>query len=331
MPGNNPGVLPAFFPLLPLLIRAMATVLHGFRAPLPLPISEADSSVLLAGVLISHALSLLAFWLLYRLAYEETDDEGTARRAALYTAIFPLAFYYAVPYTEALFLAASVGTFLAARRGYWLQAGLCAAIASAARLAGVLLLPVLMLEIGLAWQHGEMHSHAWPRALLGLLLAPAGLLLYMLYLSRYTGDPLAFLHAQANWNREQVFPPVTLWRGISYAFHPSWSPNLGIYGRGVMNTVIVLGFLLVTVVSLCQWRPSYVLYGVLLFTLSLLSPLKGAATMQSVGRYVMVFFPVYFTLAHWGRRPSINLTILLICLPLLSLFTALYVSWYFLG
>jgi hypothetical protein len=96
-----------------------------------------------------------------------------------------------------------------------------------------------------------------------------------------------------------------------------------------MNTVIMLGFLLVTVASLRQWRPSYVLYGVLLFTMSLVSPLRGAATMQSVGRYVMVFFPVYFTLAHWGRRPSINLTILLICLPLLSLFTALYVSWYF--
>jgi hypothetical protein len=290
----------------------------------------AELSPLLGGVLVVHIATLLAFWLLFQLAREETNDEATARRTVLYTAVFPLAFYYALPYAEALFLAASVGTFLAARRRNWVRAGLWAAAASGARPFGILLLPVLALEIVLAWRRDEIQTRDWPRALLGLLLAPVGLLLFMLHLWQLTGDALAFSHAQQMaWLRTPVFPLTTLWRGVGYALHPAWSGTPETYARTVLHTLIVVGFLAVLIASVRRWRPSYVLYGVLVYTLTLSSPWPGETIMHSLGRSIMVLFPVYITLAQWGRRPVIHQAIVLLWLPLFGLLTALYVQWIF--
>src|SRR3712207_7742391 len=50
----------AFFPLLPLLLRATATILNGFRPPASVPIERAEHTTLLAGVLVAHAAALLA-------------------------------------------------------------------------------------------------------------------------------------------------------------------------------------------------------------------------------------------------------------------------------
>ena len=329
MPGNEPTGLPAFFPMFPLLTRIMSTLLGGLRPPAPLPIWAASPVPLLAGVLVVHGAALLAFWLLFRLAREETGDEATARRAVLYTAIFPLAFYYAIPYTESLFLATTVGAFLAARNQQWVRAGLWGAAASATRLTGLLLLPVLLIELALAWRRGELRPPAWGRAVLGLLLVPVGLLLFMLHLWQRTGDPLAFLHAQAFWNRQRLFPLTTVWRGIRYALPPNWIERPDLYARNLLQTLIVVGFLVVLIVSVREWRPSYLVYGLLLFSLSLSSPLSGAWTMQSQGRYAMILFPVYITLARWGRRPAVHQAILLLWLPLLGLLTALYLHWHF--
>jgi Gpi18-like mannosyltransferase len=323
-------MLLAFFPLFPLLIHGVATLLNGLHAPVPLPFPEAQTAPLLAGVLVVHAATLLAFWLLYQLAREETGDDSTASRTVLYTAFFPLAFYYAIPYAEPLFLAASVGTFLAARRKQWVRAGLWAATAAAARPFGILLVPVLALEMLLAWRRGELRREAWPRAVLGLLLAPQGLLLFIIYLWWQIGDPFAFVEAQQSfWNRTPVFPLTTLWRGIGYTLHPSWSTEPDTYARTVLHTVVVLFFLVVFVASLRRWRPTYVLYGLLLFVQILAVPWPGETIMHTLGRSAMVFFPVYLTLARWGHRSAVHQTIMALWLPLFGLLTAVYAISFF--
>lgn len=323
--------LAAFFPLLPLLTWATATALNGFRPPAAVPITAADPVALLAGVLVANAAALVACALLYALARDELGDAAAAHRAVLYLVTFPLAFYYAVPYSESLCLAAAVGMFLAARRRHWLLAGLAAALAGAARPVGFLLVPALALEVALAWRRGELGRRDWPRALAGLTLAPAGVAAYMAYLWRTAGDPLAFVRAQEYWGRQQVLPWETLRRGIVYALYPALSPGepRDIYALGVVHTLVVVGFLAVLVASLRRWRPSYILFGLLLFAFSLSAPWPEARTMHAMGRYVMIFFPVYLSLAHWGRRPLVHQAITLLWLPLFGLLAALYVSWHF--
>jgi hypothetical protein len=329
-PGTEPNPLVAFFPLLPLSIRGIATVLNGFHPPAAVPIAEAEAATLIAGVLVVQIATLLACWLLFQLAWEETNDTATATRAVLYMLFFPLAFYYAVPYAEPLFLAASIGTFLAARRGHWVRAGVWAALASAARPFGLLLLPTLAFAIFLAWRRGELPPRARGRALLALILAPQGTLLFALYLWQTVGDPLAFAHAQRSvWNRETVVPLATLWRGIGYAIHPQWSAEPDTYARTVLHTVTVLVFLMGVGIGVRQRRSTYVLYGGLLFLQLLAVPWPGATIMHTLGRSAMMFFPLYITLARWGRRPVVHQTIMALWLPLFGLLTALYAVGYF--
>ncbi len=320
VPTEQPQVLTAFFPLTPLLTRGLA-FLGG---------QPNELSLAVAGIVISHIATLIAFWLLFELVREETGDRAMAQRAVLYAAIFPLAFFYAVPYAEPVFLATSLGTFLAARRGHWVWAGVWATAAAATRPFGILLLPVLALEILLALRRGDLPVARFPRALLGLWLAPIGLLLFMLHLWQRVGDPVAFVHAQSIfWHREPVFPLATLWHGLNYTLHPSLSGNTDTYALTVLHTVIVWGGVLILIASLRTWRPAYVLYGVLLFAQVLLVPWPGTLIMHTLGRSVMVYFPLYLSLARWGRRPVVHHAIVLLWLPLYGLLTALYVCWYF--
>jgi hypothetical protein len=76
------------------------------------------------------------------------DARGVARLVVLLTAFAPMAFFFSAVYSESLYLALSVGVFLCARRGRWASAALLAALASATRSTGiVLMLPIVMLYL----------------------------------------------------------------------------------------------------------------------------------------------------------------------------------------
>jgi Gpi18-like mannosyltransferase len=324
-PRFGPRIRPAFFPLLPVLIRIVATCFNGLSFPAALPIARAQPGVLLSGIVVGHAVALLAFSLVYQLAWRETNDAATARRAVLYTAFFPLGFYYAVPYTEALFLATSVAVFLAIRRQQWVCAGVWAAAASATRVAGVALAPVLVLAIVLAWRAGKLES--WKRALAAIVLSPMGLVVFALHLWQRTGDPLAFVHAQADWLRQSMIPFTPLVKSVYYLLRPDLNVAANTYVLNLINLLIVGSFLAIFVVSFRRWDPTYIVYGAVFFTLILSSGLPREFVLQSVGRYATVFFPVYIVLAQWGRNATLHRRMLLLSIPLFVAFTILYVQW----
>ena len=128
--------------------------------------------------------------------------------------VFPASLFLGAPYSESLFLAASIGAFYAARTGHWAAAGAAAAAASATRSAGVLLLLPLAI---LYWQGTEPGRRLRPH-LAWLALAPAGLVAYARVLALAHGDPLAFSSAQELWSREFAGPFVGVWDGAVAAF-----------------------------------------------------------------------------------------------------------------
>ena len=91
----------AFFPLYPALLGVGNWLLDG--------------QIELAGVIISNVAFLGALVLLYQLLIVDFD-RAVVRRALLYIALFPTAYYFSAVYSESLFLLVSVGCLLAARR-----------------------------------------------------------------------------------------------------------------------------------------------------------------------------------------------------------------------
>jgi Gpi18-like mannosyltransferase len=99
----------------------------------------------LAGLVIANVACFAAF-VVVRVLAEREYGLAVARCSLVYLAVFPTAFFLAAPYTEALLLLFAAGSFLALRQGEWLVAGLLAALATLARVQGILLILPLVFE-----------------------------------------------------------------------------------------------------------------------------------------------------------------------------------------
>ena len=170
----------AFFPVYPAFVHALAWL---------------TGSELVAGVLISLAGGAVAAWVLAEIARSVLGARA-AHDTVLYFALYPVAFVLTSLYSEGLFLALATGSFLAAMRGRPLLAGVLGGFATGTRLIGLALLPALAI---LLWRSRDLRSLA---RLAPLLLLPAAVGLYALYLDSVIGDPWAFTSAQADWSRE---------------------------------------------------------------------------------------------------------------------------------
>src|ERR1700758_4191364 len=116
-----------FFPLYPWLIRLAARVVR-------------DS--VLSAFLVSTLASVAAGVALARL-FAIDHPRHLARRAAWFLFIFPTSYFLHIDYSESLFLALMLGSFISARRNRWLWAGIFGAFAALTRPNGILLLPAL--------------------------------------------------------------------------------------------------------------------------------------------------------------------------------------------
>ena len=272
----NPEYI-VFFPLLPALVRLGSIVVEP----------------IVAATLISIVCSVFASIGLYRLARLD-GSRVEARTAVLLLLVFPTAFSLAAPYTESVFLAAVVWSFLQARHGRWGAASVLALLASLARLQGAFVLPALAIEYLLQRRRLD-RSAAW------LLLPLAGPLLYLGINQAVFGDPLRFLVMQ----RDVWFHSAT----------PPWDVVGGLVG-GVMTStpdakwltyyaapLAGLGLLAVTaawsVVSR-RSRPSYAVY-----TIATLVSLSAVSWPISIARYAIGVFPTFLMLGGLGRRPVV--------------------------
>ena len=330
--GYNPEGLTAFFPLFPLCVYLLAWVLGGFNAPAPVAIDQAEQAPLLAGLIVANLAFLLFLYLFYLLAFSDTNEPATAERAVKYAAFFPLAFYYHMPYTESLFMLGLVAMFYLARRDKILCAGLCAALVTATRPTGLVMLPVFALECYMYLQRNGWHS----KLLIAPFLPTLGIGLYMLYSWHTFNDALMFIHAQqqSDWARSTVMPWTALRAGLTYAFDPALSAAPDMYARGVLHASIVTGTLIITLLNLAWkpargWRLSYIVLSLGILFLILTSPFPDERVMHGLGRYTMVIFPLYITLARWTSSHAwLDALITYSFIGLYSLLSALYVGWY---
>ena len=128
-------------------------------------------------VIVANVALFVAAVELVQLARLDFDD-ATASRAAWYLLVFPTSFFLSAAYGESLFLALSLGSILACRRGAWWQAGVLGGLAALTRPFGVLVVLPLAIE---AWQQ-RAERPLW-RSGLAMVPIPLALLGYMAYLA----------------------------------------------------------------------------------------------------------------------------------------------------
>lgn len=277
--------LAAFYPLFPLFEHLLAAPVGGPS---------------FAGLLIANVSELAAFGLL-RMLFERLTDARLARYALLYLAFSPLAFYFAMPYTESLFLLLSVGVFVAMERRRCLLAGLFAALLVLTRPTGIAILPALLYLL-LRWRV------SWPRLLTALALPCAALAGFAGYLVWRFGTPLASSQADAiYWHKTLDWPWVAFVGSL----------NMIVNGAGVIVRqhaivdVILVGAALACaaayhpIAARLRLDQEYAIYIWASMLLALSFPLvqpELSDLLASAPRFLLVVFPLYLPLAFQGSR-----------------------------
>jgi hypothetical protein len=325
----------AFFPLYPLLVRAVAA-----------PFGASPEALLLAAYVVSLAAFLGALVLLHRLVSLELG-RPIAQPALLLLAVFPAAVFFGAPYSESLFLLLAVGAFYAARTGRWAWAGAAAAGAAATRSSGVLLLlPLAMLW----WSSGRgasapragrrLRDAAW------LLLAPLGLATYAAFLGVAEDDAWRFLDVQDAWSRELTVPLAGAWDGLGAAIDGARQLLSGQkevvyfekaagdpYRIAAINLMLFgsLVFALVACAGCLRRLPkAYGAWVAASLVLPLTFPVKPQPLM-SLPRFLAVLFPIFMWLALWSEERRATPRVAAVSAIGLGLFTAQFASWHWIS
>ena len=297
----------AFFPLYPLLIKALGA------AGLPLPA---------AGMLISTGATVVACAYLYALAEEEVG-EGAGRRAALYLVLFPTAVFLIAPYSEALFLAGAVPAFYYARRGLWLFAALPAAVAVGARAAGLFLLFGLALEVV---RRGDFGRGVVARAGIALGAAALPVLAYGGYLLAVKGDAFYFwVDQREGWYRDFVGPVqsfINTWNLTA----SEGSPTNWIFTWRMEIVAAALG------VGLVLWALVRREWGYAGFMGAMMAALLTSTWYFSIPRMLLTMFPAVLVIAEFTHgRPMRHELAVAVMAPVAALGVVVFTrgAWFY--
>lgn len=278
----------SFFPFYPYVIRL-------FAFPLKLlglnPIAAASFAGVVVAALGTLA-GLLALWDLTRPYFEEED----AYRAVFYALIFPTSFFFAMVYTEGLFIGLAFGALALSKRGHWVWASLLGLFAAWTRAHGAALtLPLLFFWlIQIKWREEGRPQLTWQWFLRGVL-AFLPIIGYLVW--RYS--PLGM-----GWAELQEFffgrGLMSISRSIENWIAAYDYARFGGGGDSQIYFAIEVGSILLALVAsawLLRRDPGVALFSLAIVFLSIFSGVAG-----SMARYMLIVPALYIFLAQLGKN-----------------------------
>jgi len=228
-------------------------------------------------------LAIYAFLLMFGDEMQTTSD---LLKAGSLVAFNPYVIYGHAGYAEPLYFALIALGFYFARRRQWVLAGAAGGLSSATRVVGAV--------FGGAYVVSWLRAEDWRarrkvdlNALLGLLLCPLGIAVFMLYMHHHMGDALAMQHGHVAWGRELRNPFQALWSNLA---QPHWSR--------VWAVMMIVAWL----VSIWLFRlrkPEMAVFMILGLSLAALEPMAGY---WGVARYIWWQPPFLYAIYRILRR-----------------------------
>lgn len=269
----------AYFPAYPLLMR-MGERIFG--------------NVVVAGIAVTIASGAAAAGLFASWAKRQLGSVTAAWTAVLLLLLYPFSFFlYGAVYADALFVAAMVGAFLLLERDQPVLAGLVAAVGTAARPIGALV--VIALVIRAVERRGGLKGLKPKDA--GVLLACLGVGAFSAYTWARFGSPLAWVEAQEGWGQEpgpQTWFKTDFLRGLEMFSHNSH--DLIAY---LLHPITTIGCLALVPAVIRRFGWGYGVYVLLVVGVAAIS----TKNFFGMGRYTLAAFPCFAVagaaLAKW--------------------------------
>lgn len=298
---NGYGSIPGdthFPPLFPLLMRMLQPVF---------------GNAYLAGLFVSHLATLYMLKLLCDI-FIEWGGPDTGKRAVLFFAIYPAFFFFFSAYTESVFLVCTLLALRFMQNRSWAWAGFWTFCAILTRLQGAALLVPMVYLMYFDPPFLRRLAH-WA----GLALAGLGGLFY-LYLRSVEGTGSVLPTVEAEWQARLALP------GASYLY------ALKTLVAGNATFIDILNFLtasLFVILLIAGWKKiplSYNLFAICnLFILSI--RIVETQPLNSMLRFSLTLFPVFFTLGLAGQNPWVRRAIIYTSVPLSLYLSGQFFMW----
>lgn len=274
-----------------------------------------------SGYFLSAVFAFISLWFLYKLVKLDYS-QNISLWVVAWAAFFPMAFFNFSFYAESLFVMLCVVALFFVRRGNFVTAGVIIAFAGATRPQAILLAIPYVAEY---LQQRDWKIKRLIRFCIGALIAPVGMVGFLLYLSSITNQTnLGFGYAESYgeiWKTWMTWPWVTLFDGISAAvagsgINPDWFSRVLVW-QDLVYTILGI---IASVWCLRHSRLSTALLVTagMIFFLMFHGPYGYA--LWSMPRHVLSLFPLYLMLgvicAQMPGRPKwaiLSLSVLMLC------------------
>lgn len=282
--GYQEAFTQAFFPLFPYLIHLLNFITHNG---------------LISGVIISH-LATLGF-VYYFIKLGKLDFKpSTLHWSLAFLLLFPTSFFMFSVYTESLFLFLTAFSFYQVRQENFVKAAILASLASATRLIGIFLFPVVLYQYYQKHKRRPLKTNL-PEYLGLSLISTSGLLFYLNFLRLKFGNFMIFATSQPDFgagrqiNKLVMFYQV-IWRYIKMFVTVNFSND--IYPVLVFEFGLSLVFLGLIIYAVFKKFPkSYLIFIIPSF---LLPTLTG--TFLSMPRFLLSCFPLFYLLGNLKNK-----------------------------
>ncbi len=270
-----------FFPLYPILIR-----ITTFNT----------SYIALSALAVSNLCSIIAFIYLWKLVKLDFGND-IALKAIAFLAIFPTAYFLSAPYTEGLFFALVISSLYYGRLAKWSIAGNLGLLAALTRIAGLLMLPTLLVEYlyQKGWRLRKTSLRQIDPKAIWTGLPVIGFLIYLGINAQVTGNAFAFVKVEAEHWYNTFNPVLGFSQAVNWATAKQFPDFLTI---GFLPIVFaIFGLVMVIVAIAYKVRPSYFVYMLTTWMLAV-----STSWWISVPRYVMAMFPMFIIFALLAKR-----------------------------